>query len=250
MSSDLKPLKWYKSLSTRKGRLSAGAFLIEGERAVGQVIASSPGEIKEILVSGDIPSLYRGFTVRSLTESQFKAVATTRTPQGIAAVVKSPPDIYSDKLPHDIGDKILLLEDIQDPGNVGTLVRTAAAFGYSGVITTEKSADPLSPKCVQSTAGSVLSLWIRRSSGYMKLIRQLQDIGYVVIATDLEGTENPLILSNQKKLVLALGNEASGLSEELLEISDHRIRIPTIRKKAESLNVATCGAIFMYLSSM
>ena len=249
MTPALKPLKWYKSLSTRKGRLSAGAFLIEGERAVSQVISVRPDEIEEILVAGDIPSLYSEFAVRSLNESQFKSISVTRTPQGIAAVVKSPPDIYNNNLPADIGGKILLLEDIQDPGNAGTLIRTAAAFGYSGVIMTEKSADPLSPKCVQSTAGSVLSVWIRRTSGYMELIQQLQDIGYAVIAADLDGTENPSILKNQMKLVLALGNEASGLSKELLEISEHRIRIPTIREKAESINVAACGAICMYLTS-
>ncbi|UCD08928.1 MAG: RNA methyltransferase [Dehalococcoidales bacterium] len=250
MSATLKPLKWYKSLFTRKGRLSAGAFLVEGERAVRQVIIARPGDIEEILIVDDIPPVYSEFAVRSLNDSQFKSISTTRTPQGIAAVVKSPPGIYSDDLPSVIGDKILLLEDIQDPGNAGTLIRTAAAFGFSGVIMTEKSADPLSPKCVQSTAGSVLSLWIRRTSGYMKLIRQLQDNDYAVFAADLSGTEDPVILKSQKKLVLALGNEASGLSGELLEISEHRIRVPTIHEKAESLNVAACGAICMYLSSM
>lgn len=250
MSPALKPLKWYKSLSTRKGRLSADAFLVEGERAVSQVIVTRPGDIEEVLVVGNAPSLYSGFSVRSLTESQFKTISSTRTPQCVAAVVKSPQDIYSDDLPLEPGDKLLLLEDIQDPGNAGTLIRTAAAFGYSGVIMTEKSADPLSPKCVQSTAGSVLSVWIRRTSGYLKLIRQLQDKGYAVIAADLAGTESPSVLKNRKKLILALGNEASGLSGELLDISKHRVRIPIILEKAESLNVAVCGAICMYLSSM
>jgi TrmH family RNA methyltransferase len=250
MSSDLKPLKWYKSLSTGKGRRSAGAFLVEGQRAVSQVIMVHPEDIEEILVVDTISPLYRNFNIRSLTESQFKAISVSRTPQGVAAVVKSPPGIYSDDLPLETGEKILLLEDIQDPGNAGTLIRTAAALGFSGVIMTEKSADPLSPKCVQSTAGSVLSVWIRRTSGYMKLVRELQDNDYAVVAADLDGTEDPSVLKNQKNHVLALGNEASGLSEELLEISEYRIRIPTIREKAESLNVAACGAICMYLSSM
>lgn len=249
MSSPLKPLKWYKSLSTRKGRISSGAFLVEGERAVSQVIMVQPENIQEILITGDLSSIYEKYTVRSLSESQFKSISATQTPQGIAAIVKSPPGIYSDNLPLEIGDKILLLEDIQDPGNAGTLIRTAAAFGYSGVIMTEKSADPLSPKCVQSTAGSILSVWIRRTSGYMKLVQQLKDNGYTVIAADLAGTEDPLIVKSQKKLILTLGNEASGLSGELLETSDYRIRIPTIHEKAESLNVAACGAICMYLSS-
>ena len=250
MSSSLKPLKWYKSLSTRKGRLSSGAFLVEGERAVNQVIAARPGDIEEILIINDIPSLYKGFSTRSLTESQFNTISSTRTPQGIAAVVKSPPDIYTSNLPLEIGDRILLMEDIQDPGNAGTLIRTAAAFGYSGVIMTEKSADPLSPKCVQSTAGSILSVWIRRTSGYMEIVRKLKERGYAVIVADLAGTEDSSALKGRKKLLLSLGNEASGLSGELLEYSDYRIHIPTVRNKAESLNVAACGAICMYLSSL
>jgi TrmH family RNA methyltransferase len=83
----------------------------------------------------------------------------------------------------------------------------------------------------------------------MKIVRQLKDSGYSLIAADLAGTEDSSILESEKKLVLALGNEASGLSEELLECTDHRIRISTIGEKAESLNVAACGAICMYLSS-
>jgi TrmH family RNA methyltransferase len=250
MTPILKSLKWYKSLSTRKGRLSAGVFLVEGERAVQQVIIARPDDIEEILIVGTIPSFYSELPVRSLTERQFQSISSTRTPQGIAAVVKSPPGIYSNDLPLEPGDKLLLLEDIQDPGNAGTLIRTAAALGYSGVIMTEKSADPLSPKCVQSTAGSILSVWIRRTSEYLNLVRKLQDYNYAIVAAELTGTKDPSVLKSQKKLILTLGNEASGLSKELLEISKYRIRIPTIREKAESLNVAACGAICMYLSTM
>ncbi len=249
MPPQLKPLKWYKSLSTRKGRLEAGAFLIEGERAVNQIITVKPDEILEILLAGEIPPLYTDFNIRSLTESQLKSVSTTRTPQGMAAVVKSPPDIYTDNLPSDTGSRILLLEDIQDPGNSGTLIRTAAAFGYSGVIMTDKCADPLSPKSVQSTAGSILSLWVRRTGNYKELVVRLRNKGYSLFAADLNGTEDTGILTRQKKMLLALGNEASGLSAELLENADHRIHIPIIRDKVESLNVAACGAICMYLSS-
>jgi len=165
------------------------------------------------------------------------------------AVVRLPRDVYSEHLPENIGTKILLLEDIQDPGNVGSLIRTAAAFNFSGVILTEKSADPLSPKCVQSTAGTILSVWFRRASHYLKLAEVLKKEGYSLVATELKGADNLSILYRQDKLLLALGNEAAGLSQAVLNISDYRLRIPTIQEKAESLNVAACGAICMYLSS-
>lgn len=249
MSSTLKPLKWYKKLSTRKGRLEAGAFLVEGDRAVSQVVTAHLEAIQEILTAGEPPREYQSFNIRQLSESQFHSISSVRTPQGIMAVVKSPPDIYADHLPGKIGDRILLLEDIQDPGNDGTLIRTAAAFGFSGVIMTDKCADPLSPKCVQATAGSVLSVWIRRTPEYLDLVKAVRRKDYTLIAADLNGTEDPDILSRPERLVLALGNEAAGLSTELLGISDYRLRIPTVREKAESLNVAACGAICMYLAS-
>ena len=244
----LKPIKWYKNLATRKGRLEAGAFLIEGDSPIKQIISSNPNDIIEIVSSGELSPIYNKYAKRLVTDSQLRLICSSKTPQGIIAVVRLPLDTYSDQLPDNIGAKILLLEDVQDPGNVGALIRTAVAFNFSGVILTEKCADPLSPKCVQSTVGTVLSLWIRRTSRYLELVEELKHNGYSLVATDLGGTEDPSVLQRQNKLLLALGNEASGLSDSVLNASNHRLRIPTFQGKAESLNVAACGAICMYLS--
>jgi len=249
MSTLLKPFKWYKKLAKKKGRLEAGAFLVEGDRAIRQMINSHPDEIIEILTIGEPLSVYRNYAVRLVTESQARSICLTNTPQGTLAVVRLSVDIYSDEMPEDTGNKILLLEDIQDPGNVGTLIRTATAFGFSGVILTGNCADPLSPKCVQASTGTVLSVWLRRTNCYLELAKALKKNGYPLIAADLNGTAEPAILYRQGKLVLALGNEAVGLSGALLEEADYLLRISTIRENAESLNVAACGAICMYLSS-
>ena len=222
---------------------------MEGDRAIRQILSSHPAEIIEILALEEPLPVYRNYNVRLVTESQFRSICLTRTPQGIMAVANLPVDIGSGSLPEDIGDKILLLEDIQDPGNVGALIRSAAAFDFSGVIMTENCADPLSPKCVQATAGTVLSVWLRRTGHYLELTEALRKDGYSLVAAELNGVAEPSILCRQKRLVLALGNEAAGLSEELLEAADFRLRIPTIGEKAESLNVAACGAICMYLGS-
>ena len=249
MSTPLKSLKWYRELADKKGRLKSGVFLVEGDKAIRQIIAGRPNAITEILSVEEPPPPCRDYPVRMVTASQFRYISATQTPQGIAAVVRLPADIYSATLPEDAGHRILLLEDIQDPGNVGALIRTAAALDYAGVILTENCADPLSPKCVQATAGTVLSVWLRRTAQYLELMRTLQRGGYTLIAADLRGADDPPILSRQEKLVLALGNEAAGLSQELLDVSSYRVRIPTAPEKAESLNVAACGAILMYLSS-
>jgi len=244
----LKPIKWYKELADRERRKASHAFLVEGERVIGQIIAISPHAIKEILSTQELSPVYSKYPQRIVTESQFKSFCTTQTPQSVAAVVRLPMDTYSSSLPDNTGNKILLLEDVQDPGNVGTLIRTAAALGYSGVILTDKCADPFSPKCVQSTAGAVLSLWIRRTRNYIQLAGELKSRGHALVAMDLHGTEDMSVLQGRDKLVLALGNEAAGLSPSLLDIADYRVKVPVITEKAESLNVASCGAICMYLS--
>jgi TrmH family RNA methyltransferase len=249
MRAHLKPLKWYRELAERTGRLEAGAFVVEGEKAIEQVMAVNPGAILEIVAANSPLPAYKDYPVRTVTNLQFRYISTSRTPQGVMAVVRLPPDVYSESLPQDAGSKILLLEDVQDPGNAGTLIRTAAAFGYSGVIMTESGVDPFAPKCVQATAGAIISVWLRRIKEYVKLARALKNKGFRLVAADLRGKVGPEAIGGVKKLLLALGNEAAGLSKAILDIADDRLRIPVAGEKAESLNVATCGAILMYLSS-
>jgi len=245
----LKPFKWYKDLATKKGRSEAGAFAVEGRRAIEQIISSRSDSVIEILSVEESDAVFAGYPIRRLTPGQFSSLSSAKTPQGIMAVVRLPAGVYSNTLPQPVGDKILLLEDIQDPGNIGTLIRTAAAFDFSGIILTDKCADPFAPKCVQATAGSVLAVWLRRTPEYLDLARSLRNGGYYFVAADLEGSEDTGALSRREKLVLALGNEAAGLSPSLLDIASCRMRLPTNPKKAESLNVAACGAICMFLSS-
>lgn len=245
----LQPLKWYKKLSASKNRQESGVFSVEGSRAIEQIIATAPESIREILAVVEPPSIFHDYPLRIVTENQFQSICYTRTPQGIMAIVALPPEAYTASLPENPGEKILFLEDIQDPGNIGTLIRTAAAFNFSGVIMTENCADPFAPKVVQASAGSVLSIWLRRIPGYYELILELKESGYILAAADLEGKETPLVLAGGEKLILALGNEASGLSDTILSITDYSIGIPIRRDKAESLNVAACGAILMYLGS-
>jgi TrmH family RNA methyltransferase len=248
MATPPKPLKWYKELADKKGRFSTGAFLVEGEKAIHQIRGNHPEAITEIVASEEPPLDFRKYPLRQVTESQFRYISSTRTPQGIAAVVKIPADTYSACLPADAGSKILMLEDIQDPGNAGTLIRTAAAFDFSGVILTEKCADPFSPKVVQATAGAALSLWLRATAQYLELVKALRQAGYPLLAAELNGRDGTDVM-HQDKFILALGNEAAGLSPDLLKIANYHVRIPIAREKAESLNAAVCGGILMYLSA-
>jgi TrmH family RNA methyltransferase len=244
----LRPLKWYRALDSHKARRAAGAFLVEGERAMGQLLQGHRNSIMEILALPGMAARFPGLTLRILTPAQFASISTEKTPQGLAALVRLPADTYSDKLPELPGRHILLLEHIQDPGNTGTLIRTASAFDYDGVIMSDKCADPFSPKAVQSSAGSILAPWIRRSPRYLQMAEELQQKGYKLIAAALDGGGDMQHL-RAAKTVLALGNEAAGLGGEILSMADYRVGIPINRQKAESLNAASCGAILMYLST-
>ena len=247
-NESLMPLKSYRKLATTNGRIELGAFLVEGKRSVNQMLESFPERIKELLVLEGNKPVAGSFPTRFLTSRQLQLISQMETPQDIIAVVKLPEDIYADALPENAGLKILFLEDIQDPGNVGTLIRTAAAFDFDGIILSQRSADPFSPKCVQATAGSILSIWIRRTGAHFEMVRRLQDSGFKIMAAATKGNAEPAELGSCKKLVLALGSEARGLSYSLLETADIRVRIPIDIEKAESLNVAVSGAILMYLS--
>jgi TrmH family RNA methyltransferase len=245
--SGLKPLKWYSALADKKARMESGAFIVEGERAMCQIMLSDAQAILEILSTDELPPVFSQYPQRRMAAGQLRAISSATTPQGMLAVVRFPPDTYSDQLPPITAGRILLLEDVQDPGNVGTLIRTAAAFDYSGVILSGKCADPLSPKCVQSSAGSTLALWLRKNDAYIRMVQELKKRGFALLAANLEGNDAPAP-PWPEKLVLALGNEGVGLSEILLDIANYRLRLPLAPEKAESLNVAGCGAICMYLS--
>jgi TrmH family RNA methyltransferase len=233
-------------LRTAKGREKSGVFFVEGPKILQQIMATNPGAVKEILV--DETSDYRHFypgDVRMLTSRQFQSITMNKTPQGVAGIIAIPEDIFSVALPDQAGERVLLLEEIQDPGNIGTLIRTAAAFNFSGVVLSETCADPFAPKAVQASAGAVLSVWIRRTKRYFSLVDTLRSQGFFLAAADIDG-ENNFIGSGVKKVLLALGNEGNGLSQRIRAQADAVFRISYNDKAIESLNVAVAGAISMY----
>jgi RNA methyltransferase, TrmH family len=206
-----------------------------------------PESVQEILCSGDCDRMRRfGKPMTLLSAKQMDAVTVSRTPQGVAAVVGMPPQVYDAQLPSRAGRRVLLLDDVQDPGNVGALVRTAAALGFDGVLLSEGCADPFSPKCVQSSAGTVLSLWIRRSSACSRMVDDLRGKGFRLIAADASG-EPMSGPSPDVPFVLALGNEGNGLSARYIKSADQVLAIPIEKSRAESLNVAVAGGICMFL---
>ena len=175
----------------------------------------------------------------------YKPVASSG---GRLAVVSIPGEAASDLLPRDPGERILALEDIQDPGNLGTLIRSAAAFDFSGIVCSDKCADPFSPKAIQSSCGAIVSVWVRRIPDLSPALAALRAGGYRIVAADVGGKPVGGARIAGGKTVIVLGNEGNGLSERILRTADETIRIPINGLKVESLNVAGTGAILMFLS--
>jgi TrmH family RNA methyltransferase len=245
-----RPLKWYKSLADSPVRRDEMCFLLDGRKNLDIIIAQRPDLVIELLVQKGCEADCEKYhlPLRILERHQIESISPQKTPQGLLALVKIPQEIYSAELPSDAGNRILLLEHLQDPGNVGTLIRTAAAFNIAGVILSDQCADPFSPKVVQSTAGSLFSVWIRRTSSYLDCVAVLREKGYRLFAADVHGS-NRVNLQCDKQ-ILALGSEGRGLTDSLLGMSDVRFRIPMNSQKAESLNVAVSGGIVMYAAGL
>ena len=184
-----------------------------------------------------------------LADHLFDRLCATRNPQGIAAVVKSP-------VLYDLGDlavrgqdKYLLCESIQDPGNLGGMIRSADAFGFSGVLFTRDTVDPFNEKVLRSSMGSVFHVPLVCIESIQEAIDRLRLQGVTTYATYLKGRDIPAQWRFQLPCAILMGNEGQGVREETASRCDHLLRIP-MPGKAESLNVSNATAILCYLASI
>lgn len=231
----------WKSLKDRKGRRETGCFLVEGRKSVEEALTS--GFVMEALLVQD--TLVDGYPVPegvscyALPEHVLAAVCDTKTPQGVAAVMR----MQSAKIP---GCRVVALDGVQDPGNVGTIIRTADAAGLDGVILTDQCADVFSPKVLRATMGSVFHLPITVTEDLPALLKDMQQEGACVISSQLEDA-SPFYAHGGvgERFVLVIGNEGNGVSAPVKALADKRLMLP-MRGQAESLNAAVAAGIMMY----
>ena len=239
-------IKLLKSLSTKKGRRSSGLFLVEGIKMCMElpscnmqtefIVISDSAEDEAHKLAGKLSA--NCSAVYSATDGQIRKISDTQTPQGIIAAVK-----INDE-PLVISDRMLILDGVSDPGNVGTIIRTADWFGFDSIILNSECADIYNPKVVRSTMGSIFRVHIHRTDDLPKLLNnELKD--HEIFAAVLERSESILDCKPSGKFGLIMGNESQGISEEITKLSDRRFRIPGIGE-AESLNVASAAAVSLY----
>lgn len=235
-------VKQWKKLHTKKERNKTGLFLIEGMHLVEEALKHK-AFIKEIIVreGTDYSTLDVGsIDLFEVTEEIMNAISDTETPQGIAAVcgMTGPSGINI------ASAKLLLIDNVQDPGNLGTMIRTADAVGLDAVILGEGCVDLYNGKVIRATQGSLFHIPILEGD-LTVWVKRLNVIGVPVYGTALEGGKPYTEISPQAKFALIVGNEGNGVDPALLQQTDENLYIP-IYGKAESLNVSIATGILLY----
>jgi TrmH family RNA methyltransferase len=241
-------LKYYSTLLKKKFRESEKKFVVEGKKSVYEGIESNINceivFVTNIFASEEIQFIKnlesRNFKIAVLKSAYLKKVSDTKTPQGIVAVF----EIKESKLDlHSFDDPLLVyLENISDPGNLGTIIRTCDWFGIQNIFLSKESSEIFNPKVIRSSMGSVFHVNIFEDVTLDEII-VLKRSGYKFLCGDLDG-ENLYDLKKEEQTLIFLANESRGPSKKLLSIIDKKITIPG-KGKAESLNVASASAIIL-----
>ena len=239
-------------LARKKERDRRGLFVVEGPKMFGE----APMERIErvYLAQSAAAQMYEkygdrlsGLSCETVSDEVFVKMSDTKTPQGILCLVRQQHYNIEEILRENKEKQMLfiILEDIQDPGNLGTIFRTAEAAGADAVIMSSWTADIYNPKTIRSTMGSVYRVPFFHVDQMEEAVRRLQKAGVAVYAAHLGGTAAYDACDYQKSTAFLIGNEAKGLREETAACADARITIP-MAGKVESLNAAVASSILLF----
>lgn len=244
-------LKEISKLKLKKYRDETGQFLIESEKVLLEALRSE-WIVKEIYItSKNLDLLYRiedisknrSTNIYELSEKEFAKISNEKTPTGIAALVNKK-SFCLDSFIKQKPDLILVFEEIADPGNLGTILRTADWFGKNFIALSKKSVDMTNPKVIKASMGSIFHLNIIEDIHIVDFIKKFKSAGYEIISTSSKG-KDVRKFHFKTKSILIFGNEARGISSDILQLSDQIIGIPS-EGKAESLNLSISASIILY----
>ena len=228
-------IRFINALSQKKQRIENNRFIIEGEKMVNEAIQWIPAQIENIYATSDFESntLVDSILLEEISIKELKEISTLTTPNKALAVCKIP-----DTKPID-SPFMICLDGVQDPGNMGTILRLADWFGIKDVVCSKNTVDCYNPKVLQATMGAIFRVNVH----YLDLTEFLSTTELPVFGALLDG-ENIFENNYERKGILVLGNEGNGISEEIKKYVQKAITIPRFGE-AESLNVATAGAIIL-----
>lgn len=247
--------KLVKSAGERK---DLGVFVVEGERICREIPKDRfiEGYISEsFLKKSGIAETSDGVTFNGLgytavSDQVYKKMSDTVKGQGILAVAgqlnKDPIDFVDEFEDGDV--KLLLLENIQDPGNLGTMIRTAEAAGFDGIITDKNTVDVYNPKVIRSTMGGIFRMPVMAADDFADMLSQLRIRDIKLYGAILEGSVDFRKAEYSNRLGILIGNEGNGLTNEARLLSDVHVRIP-MKGQVESLNAAVAASVLMYATT-
>ena len=237
--------KEIKKLKEKKHRIKSNKYLIEGLRFVEEAIKSKVS-IDSIIFTESFkeknPELFlkinENIKLIQMNEALLKQLCSTENPQGIVGVI----NMQNKELKS--GELVVLVDKVQDPGNMGTIIRTAHAAGAAGIVMTKGTVDIYNDKTLRSTMGSIFYIPIVEDDS-LDLVKSLKKEGYKLVVSSLQGKNNFVEENLQGKVMIAVGNEGNGVSDEVYDIADIKVKIP-MPGEAESLNVAVATSIMIY----
>ena len=236
-----------RALQEKKRRQETGRFLVEGGKMVEEALAHTfvhAAVVEEGRAEHYAPLLARlsaaGAAVYLSPRRVLEALCETKTPQGIVAEAELPAPRAN------IAGRLVALDGVQDPGNVGAIIRTADAAGFGGALLGPACADPFGAKALRASTGSIFRVPVLQTERLAERLSALRESGYAVLSSQLDGEDffarGPLPF---KKLALVIGSEAEGVSAEVSAVATHRLRLP-MRDGAESLNAAVAAGVMLY----
>ena len=249
-SKDNEIIKNVRKLKEKKYRDLNNEYIVEGVKMIKEAILED-AKIKLIVVceenanSGAIDKkfLYEiaKYECIYVSKKVFDLISDVQTPQGMLAVIEK--ENSEDKIDF-TEDVIVVLDGIQDPGNLGTILRTIDSVGLKQVIVSKETADSYNPKVVRSTMGAIFRVKVIESNNLLDTLKNMKKHKYKIMATSLE-TDNSIYDVDYNKKVIVIGNEANGVEKEILDYADEKIKIPMLGK-TESLNASVATAVILY----
>lgn len=260
-SKDNSTIKEIKKLKEKKYRKEK--FLVEGIKMVKEAIQENADIELIVLREGTKIDFYNDanndtdnyneknklkFNIIEVSEKVFNELTDVVAPQGVLAVIKKKNNNQAEKNISELidynADYILALDGIQDPGNLGTILRTADSANLKQILVSKDTVDAFSPKVIRSTMGAIYRINVIEVENLVQVLEETKKKGFEVVTTDLQ-TDKSIYDINYNKKVVVIGNEANGVTKEVKEVADYKVKIPMLGK-TESLNASVAAGIMIY----
>ena len=249
-SKDNELIKHIKKLKDKKHRDESNEYIIEGVKLIEEAVKEN-AKIKKIIICEDTTRTYEipthimyeiaKYECVYVTDKIFASITQVTKPQGIMAIIGRNNNENNIDYSQDI---IVALDDIQDPGNLGTILRTVDSIGLNQILVSKGTADCYNPKVVRSTMGAIFRIKIIECEDLEQTLKETQKNNFKLVVSSLQ-TNNCLYDINFDKKVIIIGNEANGVEPQIQEMADEKIKIPMLGK-TESLNASVATGIILY----